>query len=360
MSNAVPSSKPRSSVNVKHTRRSLSKSGVLNLLLRDPPPSKDEVSAYKTEVRALPTPSMGLFVNAKGDYRASPYWSSGQVSTGLDRELHLVKVMEGSVSGQDGWSSLIIDKYTNLDKVAGALDYEVDRVRTIVDRARERSFVSQDPETGMRVEGRVCPSVWDTLDDERATEYLCTEATLGLGAIWRARQKTEEGAASSQRLTELEDFVHRALEIESKALAPSTSCADFLPITTDADFVSVSRACGTEFEDMMPILLEKRQDLVDTCKKAAQFSHYGWRLVLPKPFEACSEVSQSELDSATKQLASDVSAGLGGVWRSEQMEAATKRALERVEAAKMLAIRRKCDELSARMKGGSSAKSRGS
>ena len=112
--------------------------------------------------------------------------------------------------------------------------------------------MAQDPETGMRVEGRVCPSVWDTLDDERATEYLCTETMLGLGAMYRARQKTEEGPASSKRLTELENFVHRALEIESKAMALSTSCADFLPITTDADFVSESRACGTAFQDVMP------------------------------------------------------------------------------------------------------------
>jgi hypothetical protein len=357
MSDTVPSSIPPSSVDVRNARKILSRSGFLHLLLREPPPSPAEVLAYENSVAALPTPSMRLFVNAEGEYRASPYWLPGQTSPDLDRELHLVKVMEGSVSEQDGWSPLIVDQDTNLDRVADALNFEVDRVRTIADRARERNVVAPDLTTGMRVERRVCPSVYDTLDDKRATDYLGTMPVQGLAAMYLARQGTDKEPTSSQRLTELENFVRRLFEIESRSLAPSTSCAELLPITQDADFVSEERACGTAFGSVMQTLLEERKVLFKTCKEAAQFTEYGWRLNLPISFEACSEVNKSGLDCATKQLARDISAGLGGGWRSERQETATERSSGIVDPAKMQAIRDKCDELSARVGGGSSAQS---
>jgi hypothetical protein len=227
---------------------------------------------------------MGLFNNSEGDYQVRPYWGSEQNSTGLARELHLIDVLGDSLYKQhDGWSTLIVDKNTNLNKVADALSCEVDRVRTIVDRARKRTFVAQDPETGMRLEGRVCPSVYDTLNDRRASEYLLTATVLGLGAMHRARQKTDEGPASSERLTELENFAQRLFEIESKAFAPFTSCADLLPLTEDVDWVSGERASGTDFGEVMEVLLEERQRTLEKFKEAAEFTKYGWIWLFQPP-----------------------------------------------------------------------------
>lgn len=239
-------------------------------------------------------PSIGCFANAGDEYRVCPYFlpsGQGSAASGHDPHLHLVDVVEGSVYEQEGWRALNVNEKTDLSRLTASLSTEVDRITAIIRRARSRIFMTSKPNTEVRVEGKVCPTLYDTLNDIRATECLATVGTLVLGIIYNYSEGVKGGAAQSERVTELKNHARTLLEIGSRALAPSLACADQLLMGSDAEYISNSRAAGSGILPALRTMIHARRKALHDWTAAKESTAFGWLIKLPTFLEPIPTIS---------------------------------------------------------------------